>query len=137
MSIETGLAIWGQKREGGGRTPGGVGRVRKNQVPGRKDAARHDRRPNELALEARDRGRAGIAAGCDRSLLLLAAHTPRKHREQHDPPDDEIDRDRGCPRHQACSSSIRVPQKSFGCRNSTGLPWEPTFAWPSPSTRAP
>src|SRR6266446_3745583 len=99
--------------------------VRINHVPSREDDARHDRRPNELALEARDRGRAGIAAGCDRSLLLLAAHTPRKHREQHDP------------RHQACSSSIRVPQKSFGCRNNTGLPWAPIFAWPSPSTRAP
>ncbi len=37
----------------------------------------------------------------------------------------------------ACSSSIRQPLKSFGCRNSTGLPWAPVFGSPSPSTRAP
>ncbi len=37
----------------------------------------------------------------------------------------------------ACSSSTSVPQKSFGCRNRTGLPWAPIFGLPSPSTRAP
>lgn len=36
-----------------------------------------------------------------------------------------------------CSSSTSVPQKSFGCKNSTGLPCAPIFGWPSPSTRAP
>src|SRR5260370_22229925 len=34
------------------------------------------------------------------------------------------------------SSSISVPQKSFGWRNSTGLSWAPSFGSPSPSTRA-
>ncbi len=38
---------------------------------------------------------------------------------------------------QACSSSIRVPQKSLGWRKMTGLPWAPVFGSPSPSTRAP
>jgi hypothetical protein len=37
----------------------------------------------------------------------------------------------------ACSISTSVPQKSFGCRNSTGLPCAPIFGLPSPSTRAP
>ncbi len=37
----------------------------------------------------------------------------------------------------ACSISTSVPQKSLGCRNSTGLPWAPIFGSPSPSTRAP
>ena len=36
-----------------------------------------------------------------------------------------------------CSSSISVPQKSFGCRNRTGLSWAPLLGSPSPSTRAP
>src|ERR1041384_6332423 len=38
---------------------------------------------------------------------------------------------------QACSSSTSVPQKSLGCRNSTGLSWAPILGVPSPSTRAP
>ena len=38
---------------------------------------------------------------------------------------------------QTCSSSISVPLKSLGCRNSTGLPCAPIFGSPSPSTRAP
>src|SRR5690606_27881217 len=38
---------------------------------------------------------------------------------------------------QTSSSSISVPSKSLGCRNSTGLPWAPVLGVPSPSTRAP
>ena len=38
---------------------------------------------------------------------------------------------------QTCSISISAPVKSFGCKNSTGLPWAPVFGFPSPSTRAP
>ena len=41
------------------------------------------------------------------------------------------------PNPQTCSSSINVPLKSLGCRNSTGLPCAPIFGSPSPSTRAP
>src|SRR3954466_16165047 len=37
----------------------------------------------------------------------------------------------------ACSSSTSVPQKSFGCRKSTGLPCAPIFGSPPPRTRAP
>ena len=37
----------------------------------------------------------------------------------------------------ACSSSTRVPRKSLGWRNSTGLSWAPILGLPSPSTRAP
>src|SRR5215475_15276441 len=53
-----------------------------------------------------------------RLRILLAADAPREDREEHDPPDEEIDDDRRQPVH-ACSSSIRLPRKSFGCRNST------------------
>lgn len=38
---------------------------------------------------------------------------------------------------QTCSSSVKVPRKSLGCRNSTGLPCAPILGLPSPSTRAP
>ena len=38
---------------------------------------------------------------------------------------------------QFCSISTSAPEKSFGCRNSTGLPCAPIFGTPSPSTRAP
>ncbi|MEY9691729.1 hypothetical protein ABH976_002875 [Bradyrhizobium ottawaense] len=31
----------------------------------------------------------------------------------------------------ACSISTSAPEKSFGCRNSTGLPWAPIFGTPS------
>ena len=41
------------------------------------------------------------------------------------------------PRSQTCSNSTRQPLKSFGCRNSTGLPCAPIFGSPEPSTRAP
>lgn len=30
-------------------------------------------------------------------------------------------------RHQACSSSTKVPQQSFGCRKTTGFPCAPIF----------
>ena len=33
------------------------------------------------------------------------------------------------------SSSTNVPCRSFGCRNSTGLPWAPVFGSPEPVTR--
>src|SRR5262245_1208967 len=50
--------------------------IRVDHVPDREHDRRDDGRPDELALEARDRRRAGIAAGRDRPLLLLAANTP-------------------------------------------------------------
>src|SRR3546814_4917994 len=50
---------------------------------------------------------------------------------------DLVDENAGEPVHQACSISMRVPQKSLGCRNSTGLSWAPILGSPSPSTRAP
>src|SRR6266536_2082584 len=69
--------------------------------------------------------------------LELRAHAPGQHGEQHHPPHDEIDSEPGRYGHwrrsvlcrlssgQACSISTRVPQKSLGCRNSTGLPCAP------------
>ena len=51
------------------------------------------------------------------------------HREEGGP--------QGSPFSYACSSSIRVPAKSFGCRNSTGLSCAPSLGSPSPRTRAP
>ncbi len=38
---------------------------------------------------------------------------------------------------QASSNSIKVPQKSRGCRKRTGLPCAPVLGSPSPSTVAP
>lgn len=37
---------------------------------------------------------------------------------------------------QACSSSIRTPPQSFGCRNTTGFPWAPILVPPSPRIRS-
>src|SRR4029079_12939075 len=72
------------------------------------------------------------------ALLLGGAHSNRQHGEEHNPPDDDVDRYGEGERHSyASSSSTRVPQKSLGCRNSTGLPWAPILGSPSPSTRAP
>ena len=46
--------------------------------------------------------------------------TPIAHGEQHDPPDDEIERDgKARVTAYASSSSTSVPQKSFGWRNNT------------------
>ena len=42
-----------------------------------------------------------------------------------------------CAASYPCSISINVPQKSFGCRNSTGLSCAPIAGSPLPSTRAP
>ena len=92
--------------------------------------------------ELRAHRRAGIQAGIIlRPHLRRRAHAEGQHREQAQPPDDEIDRENRTERHrrvlQACSSSTSVPVKSLGCRNSTGLPWAPIFGSPSPNTRAP
>ena len=38
---------------------------------------------------------------------------------------------------QACCSSTRVPLRSFGCRNNTGMSCAPIFGSPLPSTRRP
>src|SRR6185437_3018387 len=101
---------------------------------------RENRGPDQLAPhQARDR-RTGIGAGRTAAILVLATHAERQGQEQHNPPDDEVDRERcgdGVGHVQACSISTRAPEKSFGCRNSTGLPWAPIFGTPSPSTRAP
>src|SRR3984957_17371686 len=85
--------------------------------------------------------RAGIGARRAFAVFVLAAHPERQRQEKHDPPDDEVDREPGgyAVDHavQACSISTSAPEKSFGCRNNTGLPWAPIFGTPSPSTRAP
>jgi hypothetical protein len=65
----------------------------------REHDARGHCRPDKFTPELWDCWRAGIGAGRDRAALLLAAHAPRQHDEQHGPPDDEIDRDRGGDRH--------------------------------------
>src|ERR1700687_5623176 len=126
---------------------------RRNESGG-KDAVDQAERPRSIAERhdhSRDQGggdglpqqqrlhrRAGVAAWRNIARFLLALYAPGKHREQHDPPQHEIDRSQKHPRfHQACSNSTSVPKKSFGCRNNTGLPWAPILGSPSPSTRAP
>src|SRR6266849_2001006 len=86
---------------------------------------RHDRGPDRLLHEQRHRRRARICPRRHRAVLLLRAHAERQYREEDDPPRDEVDREHRGPAqlHHACSSSTSVPQKSFGCRKSTGLPW--------------
>src|SRR5215471_2241530 len=102
------------------------------------DRGRDHSRPQELPPNPRFPGGPGIGARRDFVPFVLALDAPRQDRKQHHPPDQEEDRERGGDRHaQACSSSTRVPAKSLGCRNSTGLPWAPVFGSPSPSTRAP
>src|SRR5208337_5578335 len=89
----------------------------------------HHGGPGELRLEGGNGRRTGIRPWRNRALLRLRAHSEREHGEQDNPPHDEVDREGGRPGHgkgtQACSSSTKVPQKSFGCRNNTGLPWAP------------
>src|SRR5215469_17417843 len=90
-------------------------------------------RNGHLGPEIGAHRRAGIVTGL---RILLALDAPGQNRKQDRPPDQEIDDEAREPVH-ACSSSISVPRKSLGCRNSTGLPWAPVFGSPSPSTRAP
>src|SRR5215831_19584106 len=94
------------------------------------------RGPAELTPHAVHDRRARIGSRHDFTAFLLVANAPRQHGEQRYPPDQEVDGDGRAFAH-SCSSSTKVPQKSFGCRNSTGLPWAPIFGSPSPSTRAP
>src|SRR5262245_20338684 len=110
----------------------------------REDHGCDNRGPDQLGLEREGRRRAGIVPRLDVDPLLgRIAHAERQHDEQRKPPDDEVDCGGGGPGHQritplyACSISTSVPQKSFGCRNSTGLPCAPILGLPSPSTRAP
>src|SRR6185369_3720245 len=104
------------------------------QPPGQEpNQGREDGGGNDLGPEMRLHRGARIMAGLG---ILLAAHAPGQDREEHDPPDEEID-DEGRQKVHACSSSIRLPRKSLGCRNRTGLPWAPVLGSPSPSTRAP
>src|SRR5262249_56387303 len=93
-----------------------------SDIPEREDDPRDDRRPDELALEPRDRRRAGIAAGHDRPVFLLAAHAPGKNREQHHPPDDEIDRDRSWQRHQSVSLCYAPLQQTSAAMPARRLP---------------
>ena len=82
--------------------------------------------------------RARLRSGRHILRLVLAFHAERQHDEEAEPPDHEEDRDRREEPHQpASSSSISVPEKSFGLRKTTGLPCAPIFGSPSPSTRAP
>src|SRR5216683_3400308 len=99
----------------------------------------HQRGPAKLAPDAVDCRSPRIGAGCNLTAFLLIADAPGQHSEQRQPPDQKIDRDDRTSAHRAyaCSSSTSVPQKSFGWRNSTGLPCAPIFGSPSPSTRAP
>ena len=71
-----------------------------NHVPEGEDDHRYDCRPDQRALEIGGRRRAGVAAVCDRSAFLLAAHSPRQHCKQDRPPDDEEDGDCGRYRHE-------------------------------------
>src|ERR1700730_8141046 len=72
------------------------------------------------------------------ACFLRGAHADRQHHEEHNPPDDKVhgDGEEECHAY-ASSSSTRVPQKSLGWRNSTGLPWAPILGSPGPNTRAP
>src|SRR5215813_14613971 len=68
--------------------------------------------------------------------IFLPLDAERQHDEQAEEPAEEIDDElrRNLARGHACSNSIKVPTKSFGCRKSTGLSWAPIFGSPSPST---
>src|SRR5258705_7905800 len=109
--------------------------------PDAENHARDQRGPDQFPAHPRHDRRAGIGAGCPLAVLMLAADAERQRHEQHDPPEHEVDRERGgdavSHRIQACSISTSAPEKSFGWKNSTGLPWAPIFGTPSPSTRAP
>src|SRR5690348_13203286 len=62
--------------------------------------------------------------------------------EQHQKPADGVKTeqhhivDKAGNRH-ACSSSIKVPMKSLGCRNRTGLPCAPVLGSAAPANLAP
>src|SRR5208282_2252731 len=58
-----------------------------------------ERGPQQLAFEVRYCRRAGVGTGDDVASLMLAADTPRQHREQHHPPDQKKDGDGGRDRH--------------------------------------
>ena len=74
-------------------------------------------------------GAPGIVAALD---LVRPPDADRQRHEEDQPPKDDEDDDPGKPGHQACSISISVPQKSFGCRNRTGLPCAPIAGSPLP-----
>src|SRR5262249_52771869 len=113
-----------------------------------------------INTEPDDRGNAGGDRGFQPEARLLRGtglianlarlgrvYPPREHGEEGYEPDQNIDDKAGQPVHvsgrsqagriYSCSSSIRVPQKSLGSRNSPGLPGAPVFGSPSPITRAP
>ena len=97
---------------------------------------RHNRVDAQNAPEPHVGGCAARGAGHDVACLILGAHAEREHGEQGHEPDADIDDDRERDFH-TCSSSTRVPQKSLGCRKSTGFPCAPMRGVPSPRTRAP
>src|SRR4051812_19555371 len=147
--------------------------------------AENDRRnhcsPDQIAAHPGHDRRTGLSAGCALAVLVLTAHAKRQRQKQHDPPQNEVDSERGCeavghasfpiltfvfhrgelsyecknretspnmncsaaldltfatnvcgssermsnPPHYSCSISTRAPEKSFGWKNNTGLPWAP------------
>src|SRR5262245_7886945 len=106
---------------------------------GAEQERRQHRRQHQDAQKTRGGRRTFWRTRNDNPVLALRAHAEWKHGEQHDPPQQHVDGDGERRGHgaQACSISISVPLKSFGCRNSTGLPCAPILGSPSPSTRAP
>ena len=70
---------------------------------------------------------------------FLGPDTEGKAHQKHPPPEQKEHHKGGNGIHQflTSSSSISVPQKSFGWRNRTRVPCAPIFGSPSPSTRAP
>ena len=82
----------------------------------RKSTADTSRGPEKLA--SRSRGTCG-APGSDPGTAssALRPHAPGQHREQHDPPDQEIDGDAG----RQCPSRVRPARARPACRRS---PWD-------------
>ena len=137
-------------RRGSSRAPSRAERGR-----GRRAWLRARRRPRPLrpgceprtaarrrAGSTRSRNRAATAPPSVRPKTRTAAATsrPATDDDRRDVARKEATTDCGRssrPVPQACSSSTRVPQKSFGCRNSTGLPWAPILGSPAPRMRAP
>jgi len=64
-----------------------------DDVAERKDDTGDDRRPDELARKLREGRRAGIAAGRDLPLSCWLRTPNGRTGEQHQSPDDEVDRE--------------------------------------------
>lgn len=97
---------------------------------------RDKRGQDHLSSKLGCNGCPGLRARNHLPTFDLRLNAQRQDREQDQPPEDEVDCEAKCNAH-ASSNSTSVPQKSFGWRNKTGLPWAPILGSPSPSTRAP